>query len=102
MTKAEICKGSGFFSSVLFSVLSKQNGVTLKQTETFKYFGVTFSSDGRQDNELDTSIRKASAVMRQLYRSVVLKRELYTKAKLSVFRLVFAPIFTYGYEQYCP
>ena len=55
----------------------------------FKYLEVTFSSDGRQDNELDTRIGKASAVIRQLYRSVALKRELCTKAKLSVFRSVF-------------
>ena len=38
------------------------NGVTLQQTENFKYLGVTFSSDGRQDNELDTRIGKASVV----------------------------------------
>ena len=43
------------------------NGVTLQQTEKFKYLGVTFWCDGRQDNELDTCIGKASAVMRQLY-----------------------------------
>ena len=50
------------------------NGVTLQQTDKFKYLGVTFWSDGRQDNKLDTCIRKASAVMRQFYRSVVLKQ----------------------------
>ena len=50
----------------------RANGVTLKQTEKFKYFEIIFSSDGRQDNELDTRIGKASTVMRQLYRSVVL------------------------------
>ena len=27
------------------------NGVTLQQTEKFKYLGVTFLSNGRQDNE---------------------------------------------------
>ena len=43
-------------------------------------------------------LKKPSAVMRQLYRLVVLKRELCTKAKLSVFRSVFVPILTYGYE----
>ena len=74
------------------------NGVTLKQMEKFKYCGVTFSSDGRQENELDTRIGKTNAVIRQLYRSVVLKRELSTKAKLSVFRSVFVPIFTYSHE----
>ena len=66
--------------------------------EKFKYFGVTFSSDGRRDNELDTCIGKASAVMCQLYQSVVLKQELRTKAKLFVFRSVFVPILTYGHE----
>ena len=74
------------------------NGVTFQQTEKLKYFGVTFSSDGRQDNELNTCIGKASAAMRQLYHSVVLKRELCTKAEFSVFRSVFVPIFTYGHE----
>ena len=66
--------------------------------EKFKYLGVTFSSDGRQYNELDTRIEKESAVMSQLYGSVVLKRELCTKAKLLVFRSVFVPILTYGHE----
>ena len=74
------------------------NAVTLKQTKKFKYLGVTFLSDGRQDNKLDTHIKKAGAVMCQLYQSVVLKRELCTKAKLSVFRSVFVPILTYGHE----
>ena len=66
------------------------NGVTPKQTEKFKYLGVTFSNDGRQDNKLDTHIEKASAVMHQLYQSVVLKQELCTKAKLFVFRYFFS------------
>ena len=66
------------------------NGVTLKQTEKFKYLGVTFSSDGRHDSKLDTRTGKASAaVMCQLYQSVVLKLELFTKAKITVFRTGF-------------
>ena len=40
------------------------NGATLKQVEKFKYLGVAFTSDGRQDEELDTRKGKASAVMR--------------------------------------
>ena len=74
------------------------NRVTLQQTEKFKYLGVVFSSDGRQDNELNNRIRKASAVMCQFYRSVVLKQELCTKAKLIVFRSVFVSIPTYSHE----
>ena len=76
----------------------QRNGVTFQLTEKFKYLRVTFSSDSRQDNELYTRIAKASAVMHQLYRSVVLKRELCTKAKLSVNRSFFVPILTYGHE----
>ena len=40
------------------------NGATLKQVEKFKYLGVAFTSDGRQDEEQNTQIGKASAVMR--------------------------------------
>ena len=50
------------------------NGATLKQVEKFKYLRVAFTSDGRQDEELDTRIGKASAVMRALHYSVVMKR----------------------------
>ena len=62
----------------------------------FKYLGISFTSDGRKNIELDIPIGKASAVMRQLHRSVVLKRELCIRAKLSVFRSVYVPILTYG------
>ena len=74
------------------------NGATLKQVEKFKNLGVAFTSDRRQDEELDTRISKASAVMRALHYSVVMKRELSKKAKLSVFNAVFVPILTYGPE----
>ena len=56
------------------------NGATLKQVEKFKHLGVAFTSDGRQDEELDTRIGKASAVMQALHYSVVMKRELSKKA----------------------
>ena len=52
--------------------------------EKFKYFSVTFTSDGRQTEELDIQIGKASAVMRALRNSVVMKQELSKKAKLSI------------------
>ena len=61
------------------------NGVTLKQVEKFKYLGVAFTSDGRQDEKLDTWIGKAGTVMRALHCSVVMKREMSKKAKLSIF-----------------
>ena len=76
------------------------NGETLKQVEKFRYLGVVFTSDGRQDEELDTRIGKASAVMRALHYSVVMKRELSKKTKLSIFKAVFVPIPTYGHESW--
>ena len=43
----------------------------LKQVEKFKYLGVVFACDGKQSQELDVRIGKASAVMRELQRSIV-------------------------------
>ena len=54
------------------------NGATPKQVEKFKYL-ITFMSDGRQEEELDTQISKASAVMQALPFSVVMKQELLKK-----------------------
>ena len=76
------------------------NGATFKQVEKFKYIGVAFNSDGRQDQELNTRIGEASAVMRALHYSVVMKQELSKKAKLSIFKAVFVPILTYGHESW--
>ena len=72
----------------------------LKQVEKFKYLGVAFTSDGKQDEETDIRICKAGAVMHALHRSVVMKRELSEKAKLAVFHSIFVPIFTYGHESW--
>ena len=48
----------------------------LKQAEKFKYMGLYVTSDERQNTESKARIDKASAVMRELPRSVVMKREL--------------------------
>ena len=76
------------------------NGATLKQVEKFKYLGVAFTSDRKQDEELDTRIGKARAVVRALHYSVVTKRELSKTGKLSVFKTFFAPILTCGHESW--
>ena len=33
-----------------------ENATTLKQVEKFRYFGVAFTSDGKQDQKLNTRI----------------------------------------------
>ncbi|XP_061737225.1 uncharacterized protein LOC133539140 isoform X2 [Nerophis ophidion] len=65
---------------------------TLPQVEEFKYLGVLFTSEGRVDREIDRRIGAASSVMRTLYRSVVVKKELSRKAKLSIYRSIYVPI----------
>ena len=74
------------------------SGVPLKQVEKFKYLGFTFTSDGKSGTEIDNRIGKASAVMRELYRTIVAKKELSKEAKLSVFKSIYVPTLTYGHE----
>ncbi|KAK3561458.1 hypothetical protein QTP86_002817 [Hemibagrus guttatus] len=53
--------------------------------EEFKYLGVLFTSEGRMDHEIDRWISAAAAVMRSMYRSVVVKS-------------IYVPTLTYGHE----
>ena len=76
------------------------NGATLKQVEKFKYPGVAFTSGRRQDEELDTGMGKANAVMRALHYSVIMKREFSKKVKLSIFKAIFVSILTYGHKSW--
>ena len=62
--------------------------------------GVAFTSDGKQGNELDTRIGKDCAVIRALRYSVVIKRELSKKAKLSIFKTAIVPILTCAHESW--
>jgi len=70
----------------------------LSQAEEFKYLGVLFTSEGRMEREIDRRIGAASAVMRALHRSVVVKKELSRKAKLSIYQSIYVPTLTYGHE----
>jgi len=51
----------------------------------------------RMQKVIDTRIGKGNTVLQRFYRSVVTKRDLSNNAKVSVFKLVFAPILTYGH-----
>ena len=62
------------------------NRKALLQVQKFKYFGVAFTSDGRQDEKLDIRIGKAMATMRALHYSVVVKRELLKNGKVLNFQ----------------
>ncbi|KAK3527969.1 hypothetical protein QTP86_013084 [Hemibagrus guttatus] len=73
-------------------------GEVLPQVEEFKYLGVLFTSEGRMDREIDRWIGAAAAVMRSMYRFVVVKKELSRKAKLSIYQSIYVPTLTYGHE----
>ena len=83
---------------VMFSAIWQN---VIEAVEKFNYLGIAFTSDGIQSKELDVQSGKASVVMRALHRSVVIKRELSRKVKLTVFKSIFVPIFSYmvGKEQ---
>ncbi|KAK3555076.1 hypothetical protein QTP86_007974 [Hemibagrus guttatus] len=73
-------------------------GELLPQVEEFKYLGVLFTSEGRMDHEIDRQIGAVAAVMRSMYLSVVVKKELSRKAKLSINQSIYVPTLTYGHE----
>ena len=62
--------------------------------------GIYATSDGKWSEEIDTQVVKANADLRELNRSVVMKRELSKTADLSVLKSVFVPIPTYGHESW--
>jgi len=73
---------------------------TLQQVNKLKYTGVVFTSYERRSEEIDTWIGKANAVLRELHRSVVTKRELSNTGKMSVFKSDIVPILVFGCESW--
>ncbi|KAK3518681.1 hypothetical protein QTP70_007172 [Hemibagrus guttatus] len=73
-------------------------GEFLPQVEEFKYLGVLFMIEERMDREIDRWIGAAAAVMRSMYQSVVVKKELSRKTKLSIYQSIYVPTLTYGHE----
>ncbi|KAI3375063.1 hypothetical protein L3Q82_021584, partial [Scortum barcoo] len=61
-------------------------GEVLPQMVEFKYLGVLFTSEGKMEREIDRRIGGASTVMQSVYRTVVVKKELSRKAKLSIYQ----------------
>ena len=50
------------------------------------------------ERETDGRIGAASAVLRTLHRSIVVKKELSQKVKLSIYWSIYVPTLTYGHE----
>ncbi|KAJ8012365.1 hypothetical protein DPEC_G00041950 [Dallia pectoralis] len=73
---------------------------SLLQVKEFEYLGVLFASEGTMEREIGRRIGAAGAVLHSLHRTVVTKRELSRKAKLSIYRSIFVPTLTYGHESW--
>ncbi|KAK3525300.1 hypothetical protein QTP86_025334 [Hemibagrus guttatus] len=69
-------------------------GEFLPQVEGFKDLGVLFTSEGSMDREIDRWIGAAAAVMP----SVVVKKELSRKAKLSIYQSIYVRTLIYDQE----
>ena len=67
----------------------------VKMLEEFKYRWVLFTSAGKMEQDVDRQIEAALAVMQILRQSVVLRRELSQKAKLSIYRSIYVPALNY-------
>ncbi|TWW70807.1 hypothetical protein D4764_17G0002900 [Takifugu flavidus] len=52
------------------------------------------------EREIDRQIGAASAVMRALNRSVVVKKELSRNARLSINRSIYVLVLTYGHQRW--
>ncbi|TWW81679.1 hypothetical protein D4764_01G0014940 [Takifugu flavidus] len=84
---ADLRIGSLLFADDVVECLLRVKEEILPQVEEFKYLGVLFISEGRIEQEIHRWIGAVSAVMRTLHRSVVVKRELSQKAKLSTYQV---------------
>ena len=76
----------------------KSSGNKISAGRDVHGFGLVSTSDGRQNRKIDRRIGKAKTVQREVYRSVVTKRELSNTANLTVFTSIFVPILNYGHE----
>jgi len=61
----------------------------LPQAKEFKYLGVLFTSEGKMEKEINRRTGAAAAVEQALHRTVLVKRELSQKTKLSIYWSVY-------------
>ena len=83
--------------------LVQLNGATQKQVYKFKYLGVAFMSDGRQNKELSIPIGKAIAIMKALHYSVIMRRFSCCETKIvknEAMLLIFVTVFVPSYLLY--
>ena len=75
------------------------SGAQLRQVEEFKYLGILFSSDGKQDKEISRRINAASTILRELW-TVTGNGRISMQAKLAIFKALYRSCLTYGHESW--
>lgn len=78
----------------------KVNGETIAQKDHFKYLGVEFNSDGKQDREISRRLVSASIVFKNLEKLIITKKELSIKAKIAIYKTIYVPNLIYGHESW--
>ena len=81
----------------MLKALGVEGQQSFPQVKEVKYLGVWFTSEGMMEREMNRRVGAAGAVLHVLHRTVVTKRELSQKAKLSIYRSIFVPTLTYGH-----
>ena len=95
--KTQVLNLSKNFDQCMWQV----NRATLKRVEKFKYVEVAFTSDGRQDEELDTRIGKGSALMQAFSLFGCHETRIVEKRQSSQFsKQFFVLILNYGHESW--
>ena len=59
-----------------------------------------FRSEGKMERKVGRRIGAAGAVLHSLYHTMITKRELIRKAKLSIYQSIFVPTLFYGHESW--
>lgn len=72
----------------------------MSQVKEFKYLRFLFTSEGTMERETGRRTGSAGVVLQALYCTVVTKRELSKKAKLSIYQSIFIPTLTNGHERW--
>lgn len=75
-------------------------GTAIKQTNSFKYLGVTIQKDGKNDAEINNRVENASKLYYAINTALIWKKEISRKTKLTVYKTIAKPVLTYGCESW--
>ena len=78
----------------------KLNDEVLEQVDSYKYLGVVIKSNCSLKEEINQRISKAIKVYSQLGHTIISKRELTTKTKISIYNSIYCPTLIYGSESW--